>query len=353
MKAIALLLLVATATPAAAQFTPPLGAEPEVAGPRTEMMTLGSVHLSGYKDWKAAWLAPLNARLVAWRPGIVTIERLSGAQCELMRTTPEKYAEVYEHYCADDTGFQRALRMTQAQAEAEVGRQLAAWPASPSATQRRRLAMLFLAAGDRPSALVQWLRLPEAERREGDGLTAEALKVFDRTSGRMNENYEIGATVAAASGLERVHSVDDHTSDVLGDGYPEGFGEWQMARFERLRAAPLLKADEAATAAVEDGPSLLALYRDMNLAGAQDAQVQSDFGGAFADPAAKRFGRYYAGWWETRNLRMVANIREAITLQPGARVLNIVGASHKPWYDQWARQMADVVVVDAHAVLAD
>ena len=50
---------------------------------------------------------------------------------------------------------------------------------------------------------------------------------------------------------------------------------------------------------------------------------------------------------------MVANIREAITQHQGARVLNVVGASHKPWYDQWARQMADVEVVDAREVLGD
>src|SRR5690606_40671372 len=83
------------------------------------------------------------------------------------------------------------------------------------------------------------------------------------------------------------------------------------------------------------------------------SDLQADFGGAFADQAPERFGRYYGGWWETRNLRMVANIREAITPHPGARVLNVVGASHKPWYDQWARQMADVEVVDAREVLGD
>lgn len=352
-RGFATLLFAAIATPAMAQFTPPLGAGAEVAGPRTEMLNLGSTHLSGHEAWKREWLAPLNARLAAWKPGIVTIERLSGAQCDMMRATPEKFGGIFDHYCADDSGFQRALGMTQAQAEVEADKMLATWPASPAPAQRRRLAMLFLAAGDRPSALVQWLRLPGPERREDDGLTAAALDVFDRASKRMNENYEIGSEVAAASGLERVYSVDDHTSDVLGDAYPQGFDAWQMARFERLSAAPLLQAHEAKAKTVTDGAALLAFYRDMNAPGAQDAQVQSDFGGAFADAAPERFGRYYGGWWETRNLRMLANIREAITVRPGARVLNIVGASHKPWYDQWARQMADVVVVDAHAVLSD
>lgn len=77
----------------------------------------------------------------------------------------------------------------------------------------------------------------------------------------------------------------------------------------------------------------------------------SDFGGAIADPHPKRYGRQYAAWWDTRNLRMVANIRQATIARPGTRVLNIVGASHKPWYDQWMRQMGDVEVVPAHTVI--
>ena len=341
----------ASASPSA-QHAPPLGEHPPVGGPRTQMLNLGSTHLSQHEDWRREWLAPLQAKLVAWQPELVTVEDLSGAQCELMRQVPQRYAEIYDYRCPDSTGFQRALRTTQAEAERDAAAMLADWPASPTPAQRRRLAMLFLAAGDRPSAQVQWLRLAEADRVAGDGLTEKALEVLDRSQRRMNETYDIAAAVAAASGLERIHSVDDQTAVVLGDTYPEGFAEWQIAFFERIGDTPRFKAREAEADAVGDGDGLLAYYRGMNAAGAQDAQIRADFGGAFADATPETPGRHYGGWWETRNLRMLANIREAITPHPGARVLNIVGASHKPWYDQWARQMADVEVVDAHAVLS-
>jgi len=355
-KAAVLLLSVAAlfaSASASAQYAPPLGEDPPVGGPRTQMLNLGSAHLSGHKEWQRAWLAPLNAKLVAWRPQVVTVEALSGAQCELMRLVPQRYAEMYDFRCPDSTGFQRALKTTQAEAERDAAAMLDAWPASPTPAQRRRLAMLLLAAGDRPSAQVQWLRLAEPERVAEDGLTKEALEVLDRSQRALDESYDIAAAVAAASGLERIHSVDDHTAVVLGEAYPEGFEDWQRARFADIRAMPHAEARDAAWAAIDDGDGVLAAYRAMNAPGAQDLQVQADFGGAFADQAPERFGRYYGGWWETRNLRMVANIREAITPHPGARVLNVVGASHKPWYDQWARQMADVEVVDAREVLGD
>lgn len=55
--------------------------------------------------------------------------------------------------------------------------------------------------------------------------------------------------------------------------------------------------------------------------------------------------------WETRNLRMAANIREAFRERPAARVLSVVGASHKPWFDAWLGQMQGVAIVAAARIL--
>lgn len=353
MRRPALALLVSLAWPVSAQFTPPLGEQLEVAGPRTQMLTLGSTHLSGHTGkWSKAWLEPLVQRLVDWKPTLITVEQLSGAQCEVLRADPSRYGEVFSTYCRDAAPFQRALGLTQAQAEADAERRLEAWPAAPTPVQRRELAMLFLAAGDPYSAQVQWLRLPPAERRAGDGVDGAALELLERRSGRMNETYDVAAEVAARVGLERLHAVDDHTSDAIDFADAAAFGPWQQARYEAIGASPVGAKGRAADAGVRDAASLLAYYRAMNAAGAIDAQIAADFGGAAADAHPERFGRKYVAWWETRNLRMLANIREATALHPGARVLNVVGASHKPWYDAWARQLVDVDVVDAAAVLA-
>jgi hypothetical protein len=146
-------VLLSLSLPAFAQFEPPLGVNHAVAGPRTAMLTIASTHLSGHSGkWSKGWLEPLVQRLVAYRPELITIEQLSGSQCEIMRGNPAVFGEVFEAYCRDATPFQRLLRMTQPQAAAEAERQLAAWPTSPTPTQRRHLTMLFLAAGDFGSA---------------------------------------------------------------------------------------------------------------------------------------------------------------------------------------------------------
>ena len=75
------------------------------------------------------------------------------------------------------------------------------------------------------------------------------------------------------------------------------------------------------------------------------------FGAATREPSPQHYGRIYVAGWEARNLRMVANIRVAFRERPGARVLAIVGSSHKPWFDGLLAQMQGVDIVDVEKVL--
>jgi len=48
---------------------------------------------------------------------------------------------------------------------------------------------------------------------------------------------------------------------------------------------------------------------------------------------------------------MIANIRATFATRPGARVLSIVGASHKGYFEAYLDMMSDVRRVDAQALL--
>ena len=79
--------------------------------------------------------------------------------------------------------------------------------------------------------------------------------------------------------------------------------------------------------------------------------MRADFGKAYATPSAGNHGRRYVAWWEARNLRMVANIRQALARQPGARGLVIVGSTHKPYFDTYLRLMHEVRVTPTSQVI--
>ena len=96
---------------------------------------------------------------------------------------------------------------------------------------------------------------------------------------------------------------------------------------------------------------VLNLYRAYNSANAQLMAFKGDFGATHVEPSPEAFGRRYLGYWETRNLRMVANIRDVLGRYPGTRMLTIVGASHKGYYEAYLNQMHDVTLIDTATVL--
>lgn len=321
------------------------------AGPPTEIMVFGTPHLSGMPaNYNNAQLGPILDRLAAFKPGMVAIEAVDGPQCDHLRRYEPLHPGAAEQYCLDPGDARAATGLDVPAAAAEVEKLLADWPARPSASQRRRLAATFLAAGNYASALVQWLRLAPADRVAGDGLDAKLVEFLKAREVSKNENYSLGAALAARLGLERVYPVDDHTAD-NGAWKDPAYGK----AFERIWAGPKLdarkKAEEALAAKLGTPEAILAMYRQNNSPAYASLAFDTDFGAALADESAKYYGRQYAAWWETRNLRMVANIRAATSMRPGVRVLAIVGASHKGYYEAYLAMMHDVKLIDTDTVL--
>src|SRR5262245_20158635 len=158
------------------------------AGTPNQILVLATPHLSGLpKSFKAADLQSLIDRLAAWQPQAIAIEAVSGPQCDFMRNYPDRYRESTESYCWDPSPAQQATGLNVPAATAEAERMLAKWPQSPTAADRRRLAALFLAGGERSSALVQWLRLSESDRHAGDGLDDALVTFLNTLRERSNE----------------------------------------------------------------------------------------------------------------------------------------------------------------------
>lgn len=342
------------AAPAAKPAFDPRSVRAEIAGPPTQVLVIGSVHLSSLNSrFKFTSLAPLLDRLAAYQPQVITIEALPAQVCDLATRYAASYPGVAKDYCSSTEVAERSTGLTVAAAEAEVLATLAAWQqpgaAAPTPAQRRRLAAVFAAANDRSSALVQWLRLPEAERKAGDGIDAALLEQLKASVGKSNENYQIAAVLAARLGLERVYPTDDHTADSvfvpLGKEFEAAIQEvWNRPteyQERYLKGVSTLTSPEA----------VLAFYRYLNSPEGQRGAIDVDQLAAAKHATPALYGRQYLAWWETRNLRMVANIRAAAANQPGARVLSIVGASHKAYFDAYLDLMQDVVLVDAGAIL--
>lgn len=346
---LAFTLAVAAAGAQAQQRLPTL--DQDMAGPRSQVLVLGSVHLSGLPEsFKPDSLKPVLDKLAAFKPDIITVETLPGEQCDLAARHPQIYLpEEIGPYCVDTAPAKAATGLDVPAATAQAHKALKEWPAQPSAAQRRHLAALFLAAGERPSALVQWLQLDAAERKSGDGLDDVLVAQLKKLTNSKNESLLIGSHLAARLGLQRIYNTDDHTGDNLQPDDVKAYGAAIEKAWEGAAAATKEFREEE-DKYIKDG-DMLALYRVVNSPARLRKFIEVDFGAALRDPSLQRYGRQYVASWEARNLRMVASIRVAFRERPGARVLAIVGSSHKPWFDGLLGQMQGVEIVDAEKAL--
>jgi hypothetical protein len=327
------------------------GVRPDLAGEPTRVLVLGSPHLSGMTEKiSIADLALLKERLEAFAPHIVTIESVSGRTCDAIRRYETLYAGVADNYCFDPSIALATLHLDAPTALAALINALNALPAQPSASDRRRLAALFFATGNPYSSAIQWLKLPVAERINGDGVNEELKNAIEKRIKSRNENMTLGATLALSLGHEQVFPMDDHTADAVYFKTPNELSDvlqliWgrEFPKRDSLRSA--------AEAYLGSPQGIVAYYLAINSLEYQKMTVDSDIGLAAATPDANLVARQYVAWWQVRGLRMAANVVEIAANHPGARVLVFVGSGHKPYFDAYLNQMFDIEVVDVSSVL--
>ncbi len=184
-----------------------------------------------------------------------------------------------------------------------------------------------------------------------DGIDEALLKIVTRAGSKPNETYDVAVALAARLGHQRVYAVDDHTADSVQALAGPGFDPFLQKLWASIATTAILEEDSRLNASLKSGADVLTFYRFINKPATQREYVTVDYRRAMNTPSPENYGRQYLAWWEIRNLRMVSNIRSAFGNKPGGRVLNIVGASHKPYYDAYLTMMSDVKLADAEAIL--
>ncbi|HCW51502.1 MAG TPA: hypothetical protein DGR79_05480 [Clostridiales bacterium] len=101
--------------------------------------------------------------------------------------------------------------------------------------------------------------------------------------------------------------------------------------------------DRQLQAYMEQG-NLLPFYLDLNSAARLD-QITEQWRVFFRTRFPSGLDRARVAMWEVRNLHMAATIRKITALNPGGRMLVIVGAAHKPFLDAYLHSLADIELV--------
>ncbi len=345
------------AQPAAETFDP-RSYQGQVAGELTQVLVLGTPHLSSAPDsFDPAVLEPLLSRLAAFRPNVIAIENLSGEEVQTLMTYTGAYPGVAADYATRIMALMAAAReatgLDIAAADFEMRRTLANLSAATTAATRRRLAAVMMAAGDPMSALVQWRRLASADRAAGADFSQVLVDGIEALAARRNESQMIGASLAARLDLDRLYPMDDHTSDDVLWGVADSAVEniYGGVAFQQAIAGPEFASLAHAAENMRTADETLATYRQLNAPSAGLADARGQWLPLLQTAYPDDVGRKVIAAWETRNLRMAAHIREAAGSAPGGRVLVIVGSAHKAWLDAYLGMMSDMRIVSAPEIL--
>jgi len=326
----------------------PLGGEP------TRVLVLGTAHLRQLPEeaFDPSHLALVLDRLEAFAPDIIAIEAVGGRTCDHIRRYAYLYEGVYGSYCQEPEPALDALEMTQPEAAQAAFETLNDWPETPSAADRRRLAALLYGSGEPWSAALQWAQLEPEARIAADGVSEALAEQLNRFMVSRNENNLVGVQLGARLGLQTLAAMDDHSADAVYARAPDTLGPVLQSVWSNPPARSV-ELREAAEQYLGSAQGVLAGYRFMNSPDYQEGIIAGDFGLAAAAPDEDAVTRQYLAWWQARGLRMAANVIEAAGNHPGARVLVITGASHKPYFDAYLDQMHDVELISVDAVLHD
>jgi hypothetical protein len=352
--ALSALALAATPAPThAAQPFDPAELQQAVQEQHTKLLILGSPHLAEIgSSFDVAWLQPLLAALERFAPDAIVVEALPTEALHHLVAYEELYPGVADMFAHTrlrlSAEASASLGIFAPAAEAAARKMLAQWPPAPAPAQRRRLAALFVAAGDLNSGLLQWLRLPAGERVAGDGISPALTAEFQKLMGSRNETVSIAVQLVARPGLERLHSMDDQSESDLVFSAMDAVVE---AERSPALAAARARRPEPQFTAMTTPERVLAAYREHNSpqAGRRDAERQ--WRARLESGEHGHVHRRRIAGWETRNLRMAANIREASAAYPGKHILVLVGSAHKPYLEAYLSSMSDIRLVPAAEII--
>ena len=122
----------ATGTPA---FDPRLH-KSAIAGRPAQVLVLGSPHLSQLpQTLDPALLEPLLGSLARFAPDVITVEGLSGEDCDTLRRFKPQHDGAWDSYCWSTDEIEKATGLTVPAATTEAARVLASWPRTPTPAQ--------------------------------------------------------------------------------------------------------------------------------------------------------------------------------------------------------------------------
>ena len=321
----------------------------------SQVLILGTIHLQSYGDeFSPDVLDGLLDVLEQYKPDLIGIESLAPIVIRDLVNSGHANAEIIEEFGKRAAEFgkraRKARNVSWFEANTKVEELLEGIEGERKESElndiRKKLILLFLAANDLYSALLQWSYLPGTARTHVDGLDTKILDYFSEHILSPNENVSIGIALATRLNHQRIFPINDHrdkedfvkVADVLSE---------ELNNNEYLKSQPWRTLYEELTEiqnkAYTSG-DLLPLYVFLNTNEYVQRDIESQWQILFKANLPYGLAHTRVAYWDVRNMGIAANIRRAMALHPGKKMLVVIGASHKGFLDALLAECMDVKV---------
>ncbi|MFC3092888.1 hypothetical protein DRW07_01545 [Alteromonas sediminis] len=312
----------------------------------TDVLVLGTNHLSGWPEIEKDWLNPINQTLLEWEPEIILIEKPTVWQVEIYSRQSDYFESILDRVVGEGFKIAQAvqthLSMSSIQADANVTSLMK--KSKHDLIWRSNMVLSLAASYDFESAAMQWLQLDQATRNQLKADLEGLARYLNAIAKSRNETQWIGAELARKLEHPRLYPFDDQIekaamnrgniiNQIVENGTMDQF--MQSPMIANLREVQGQKAKESG--------AVLDWYLFLNSPQFWSVDVDGQWS-SFAQEAG-RLGQSRVALWEARNLRMTANIREIMALKRVDRVLIIVGSAHKPWLDTYLKRQSGINIM--------
>ncbi|MGB0899161.1 MAG: DUF5694 domain-containing protein [Psychrobium sp.] len=319
---------------------------------KTQVMILATTHLRAVKSpLTFDDLAPVVKKLNAFSPTAIAVESLRPIDILTMELQGEAYTQVLSQFIGRDfldlsVDVRKSLQISAIEAMNELNESLD--KKSFTNAWHQQVLRLATAANDKSTALLHYAYLSTESKPDMSKLSEPLIEYFEALFERNNEIKLLAINLALKLKLAKLESIDDHLDkDQYMSLVPKLIPSFKKSTYiDELKNSDYVKKPMQLTQKATENGDWLALYEWINNEPYQ-AQVINTEWRAFVDkdldsvPAIARIAL-----WEVRNLNMVSHIMRVVSDHSGEKVLVIVGASHKRFFDEYLSRMIGVEVIN-------
>lgn len=317
--------------------------------PKTEVLILGTSHLSQVNGVEPSMLNTVINNLNSLNFDVVCIEKMPG---QLLYDIESRNDSTFDAVIDGGWGklflsladtVQKVKNITSLDAEHNI--ELLLETETLSAPDRKELFYNFLAATDLPSAALQYQYLKRDSYLFTSDFDNYLVDVINRSINTHNEYYTLALPLAFYKHLNKIDAIDNFQDEALLMKYYPDFIQDYQQHADELNATtnlPVFQKIDSLTKQGVKANDLSELYSFIN----SSEYITQDYNAQWKIWLNTNFlsgsDRARFSLWEMRNLQIAANIMNVVSRHPGKRIVVIIGSSHKGFLEKYLRQMEDI-----------